>query len=339
MNKFTFFIFAVIGGLFLQKDISVFAGTLSCSVTTAAACTNPSVVIWRMSGSSNAHSELSSQATAAYNNNVICCSGVTGLGNTCSATFATVLKLSATTNAHAGQNGVSSYANSVCVQAPSGGTVSAGYTSSGTCTAAGYDTTLGSMSATDNAHVGDGNAYTTKICASAAAAASLTFTTDGTSESFGTINPGTLYATSSILNVTTTNTSGFTITIQRSDVTGTMALGTTYIPDKTDWYAPAATTTAGNATASTTQPSTLQFRVRQTGTDSPDYASSWWGTADTTAAALFGGISSTSQTIVNRSTSASSGTTALVLYNINVPTTQKNGSYSGSITYTATANP
>lgn len=328
------------GAVLFFSYSSVLAGTLSCSVTTAAACISPSVIIWRMSGTSNAHSELATSSTAAYASSVVCCNGVTGLGNSCNATYATVLQLSASTNAHAGETGVSAYSgNPICLQAPAGGTVSAGYVSSGTCSGGGYDTMLGSIAATDNSHVGDGNAYTIKICGSAAVAASLTFTTDGSSESFPTVTPGTVSATSSILSVTTGNSTGFNITVQRGDSTGTMSLDSTYIPDKTAWSAPAATTTVGNATASTTQPQTLQFRVRVAGTDTADYASSWWGSADTTVAALFAGFPATPQTIVNRSTSAASPTTMSVLYNLNVPVTQRNGSYSGSITYTATANP
>lgn len=151
------------------------AGTLSCSVTTAAGCSG--TVIYRMSGASNAHAELASQSTAAYDNNVVCCTGPSGFGTACSGTFATVLKLSGTTNAHAEQNSQSNYANSVCLSAPSGGSVSIGYQASN-CT--GFDTTLGSMSntySTTNAHVGDGSAYTTKICGTVAGA-SGTLTAD-----------------------------------------------------------------------------------------------------------------------------------------------------------------
>jgi hypothetical protein len=169
--------------------------------------------------------------------------------------------------------------------------------------------------------------------------ASLTFVTDASSEAFPSVTPGTLSATSSIISIKTTNSSGFNVSIQRADVTGTMSLGSTYIPDKTDWFAPGATTTAGNATASTTLPLTLQFRVRQSGTDAPNYASSWWGIDDTTPNALFGGVSSTTQVIINRSTAAAATTTAFITYDLNVPATQKNGTYSGSITYTVTANP
>lgn len=182
-------------------------------------------------------------------------------------------------------------------------------------------------------------AYSKYPQATLSSGGSLTFSIDSSSESFPAVTPGTLSATSSILSVKTTNASGFNISIQRTDTVGTMSLGSTYIPDKTDWFAPGATTTAGNATASTTQPLTLQFRVRQAGTDVPNYASAWWGTDDTTPSALFGGISSTTQTIINRSTAAAATTTAFVMYDLNVPATQKNGTYSGSITYTVTANP
>lgn len=167
----------------------------------------------------------------------------------------------------------------------------------------------------------------------------LTFTTDGFSESFSTITPGIVSATSSLLFVKTDNSTGFVVTVQRDDSVGTMSLGGVYIPDKTAWSAPGATTTIGNSTASTTEAQTLQFRVKQSGTDTPNYSSVWWGVSDTTSAALFAGFPTSAKTIINRSTTALSTTTSNVLYNINVPVTQPNGSYSGSITYTVTANP
>lgn len=141
------------------------AGTLSCSVTTS--CSS-GVVIWRMSGTSNAHAELPSQSNYSH---LVCCSGVTGLGNTCSGTYATALKLSGSTNAHSEQSSQNNYANSACISVPSGGSVTVAYQANN-CT--GYDTTLGSMSGITNAHVGDGTAYTIKICATAAAAGTIT---------------------------------------------------------------------------------------------------------------------------------------------------------------------
>lgn len=173
-------------------------------------------------------------------------------------------------------------------------------------------------------------------------AGGLTFTTDSGTAALPALTPGSLVATSTILSITTSNSTGFSVSLVRASTTATMGLisnSAVVIPDKTDWMAPGATTTAGGSSASTTQSQTLQFRVRQGGTDTANYASVWWGSADTTASALFAGIPSTTQTIINRSISAPGGTTAYVLYNLDVPLTQINGAYSGSVTYTAVANP
>lgn len=149
----------------------VFAETLSCSVTTAAACVGgTNAIILRMSGSTNAHAELPSGTN--YTGNVVCCSGVTGLGNSCSTgVTSSVLWLAGTTNAHSSQAQTNAnYNSNACISVPTGGTISVGYQASN-CT--GYDTTLGSMSGDTNAHVGDGNAYARKICATTAAIVAL----------------------------------------------------------------------------------------------------------------------------------------------------------------------
>ncbi len=173
-------------------------------------------------------------------------------------------------------------------------------------------------------------------------APSLTFVVDSGSQSLPTFTPGSLTATSSILTVKTTNPTGFVTTLSRATVSGTLALNTdssVVIPDKTDWTAPAATTTSGPTTASTTQPLTLQFRLWKAMTDTPNYSTAWWGADDTSSGALFAGIPSTTQSIANRSTSALSTTTLRVLYDLNVPVTQKTGTYTGSVVYSVTANP
>ncbi len=146
--------------IFLVKVAFVHAGTLSCTVRSGS-CNEGEISVWRMSGTSNAHAELATQSNYT---NLICCTGVTGLDRTCSGTNATIIKLSGTSNAHAEQSSQSLYSENVCLSVPSGGTITAGYQSSD-CT--GYDTTLGSISGVTNAHVGDGSAYTTKICATA----------------------------------------------------------------------------------------------------------------------------------------------------------------------------
>ena len=154
---------------------SVYAGTLSCTVRTSV-CSGGETEVFEMQNTTNSHAGL----PAASYNNLVCCTGVTGLGNSCSGTFATALKLSGTSNAHAEQNSQSNYANSACISVPSGGSVSVGYQSTN---CSGFDTTLGSMTGTTNAHVGDETTYTTKICATAAGATpvySVSITSSGT---------------------------------------------------------------------------------------------------------------------------------------------------------------
>ena len=176
----------------------VYAGTLSCSVTTSAACTG--TVIYRMSGSSNAHAELPSQSTVTYNSNVVCCAGVTGLSNSCTAPSATALILSGITNAHSQINTQTGYVNNACISVPSGGSVSVGYvTDPTTCVGAGYDTTLGTINSNTNSHVGNTTAYTTKICATASAGAVLLSNGVLTSSVFDTTSSSTSIGYNSIM--------------------------------------------------------------------------------------------------------------------------------------------
>lgn len=172
-------------------------------------------------------------------------------------------------------------------------------------------------------------------------ATSLTFTLDSAAQTFPALTPGTAVSTSSILSVYTNNSTGFNASLFRNNSLATLLLtgsSTISIPDKTAWAPGATCATAGNATASTTSPLTLSFRVQQTGTDASNFCSAWWGSNDTSLA-LFAGLPSTAQQIVNRSTASSPTTTTQVLYSLNVPGTQQTGSYTGTVTYTVTANP
>ncbi|MSR85553.1 hypothetical protein EXS71_03940 [Candidatus Uhrbacteria bacterium] len=151
-----------------------------------------------MSSTTNAHAELPNQGNYS---NVVCCGGVSGLGNSCSGIFATVLKLSGSTNTHVEQNTQLNYPTSTCLSVPLGGAALVGYQAND---CAGFDTTLGSVSGLSNAHVGNGNAYPTKICgtASAASVVSVTLTSDGV-VSYGTLSAGASTSTiSSQLNDT-----------------------------------------------------------------------------------------------------------------------------------------
>lgn len=137
------------------------AGTLSCAIRTPS-CLEGETTIWRMSGTSNAHAELPNQTNYTH---LVCCSGVEGLGNSCSGTFGVALKLSSPTNAHVEQNNQLNYANNACISVPTGGSLLVGYQADNCL---GFDTSLGSISGTTNAHLGDSLAYPTKICATAA---------------------------------------------------------------------------------------------------------------------------------------------------------------------------
>lgn len=300
------------------------AGTLSCSVATTCA---GGVVIWRMYATSNSHAELPSRSNYA---NLVCCTGVTGLGNSCSGTFATALKLSSTTNAHAEQNTQLNYANSACISAPAGGSVTVGYQSSSCTTPVAYDTTLGSMSTTTNSHVGDSNAYTIKICASASAAPqTLSFALSGNSIGFGQLSSAIArFATSDGTGTTTeteahnftvsTNASqGYTVTVQG----GTLASG-----------ANAITAIGGTNTASAL--GTKQFGLRLvasggTGSVTSPYALSGYA---------FAATATTTSVVASNSQGDGITTTYSARYVANISANTQAGSYSTTLTYAATAN-
>lgn len=195
MKKLIFwFIFLILASpVFILVKI-VYAGTLSCLVTTKASCNSSGgVTILRMSGPTNAHAELPSQSTAAYNNNVVCCSGVSGLGYSCSGSYATVLNLTAVTNSHASQSATSPYTTPACISVSSGPTPQAGYIAGNQdCSVdGGYDTTLASVTASTNSHVGNTTAYTGagnyKICATAGYSSSIVIRAQNYTTSVSTI--------------------------------------------------------------------------------------------------------------------------------------------------------
>lgn len=172
-------IFLIVSMALILFSISQ-AGTLSCTVGTS--CANTAV--FKMDATANAHAGL---ATSTYTQ-IVCCGGVTSLGTACSGNYGVVGRLSSATNAHF-EYGTSSTAiytpNKICLSAPI--SVSIGY-QAGDCS--GYDTIIASMSSTTigtNAHVGDANAYSTKICGSAAGSAVISV-----SVSNGTVNYGVI---------------------------------------------------------------------------------------------------------------------------------------------------
>ena len=198
--------------------------SLSCSITTAAACSGTPLL--RMSGSSNAHAELPSQSTAVYSNNVVCCTGISGMGNSCSGNYAVIARLSGLTgtNSHVEQNSQTNTnynTEKACLSSSSvGDQITIGYQSTN-CT--GFDTTLFSMSSTPtNSMVGIPTTYSNKVCAKIVSE-SLSFDINNSSVGFGNLTPlGLRYATADgvgssteaeaySINVNTNSPSGYVV--------------------------------------------------------------------------------------------------------------------------------
>jgi len=134
-------------------------GGLTCSVKPAdPGCGAGEVTVFRMSSTSNAHGGTPGGSTYG---NVVCCGGVTGLGDSCSGTYDTVLTLSGTNNAHVASD--ASYATKACLSVGAGETVDCTY--GDTCD--GDYACLATISDSTNAHVADCDGtddYTTKVC-------------------------------------------------------------------------------------------------------------------------------------------------------------------------------
>jgi len=303
----------------LSTFSGAYAGTLTCSVTTSC----PSgTVIYRMSSTSNAHSELASQANYTE---LVCCSGVPGLSNLCSGTFAVALKLSGVSNAHAEQGVENNYANHACISVPSGGSVSIGYRATNCL---GFDTMLGSINTATNSHVGDGNAYTTKICATASGASqSLTFSISDNTIGFGTLSPiGARYATGDTNGSSSDSADAHTISISTNASSGyTMTLNGTTLTSGGH------TITAIGGTAAAPNVGLEQFGLRiivnsGTGLASSPYASANWA-LDTGAFPD------------HVASGAGDGVTTQfgIRYLSNISVATESGNYNAVLTYTVTA--
>jgi len=130
---------------------------LACSITSGS-CSNTTV--FKLSATTNAHAELSNQANYTY---YACCSGVTGLENSCSGNYDTVLKLYSSTNSHVEKSTQLNYSNSVCLSLPEGTTMVCDYASD--CANLGPDyACVASISGDTNAHVSNCTDYSTKVC-------------------------------------------------------------------------------------------------------------------------------------------------------------------------------
>lgn len=319
---FLFYTLGIITALWLGYSGVAYGGTLSCTVSTSC----PSgTVIYRMSGTGNGHAELASGSSYSQ---LVCCSGVTGLGNSCSGTYETAIKISGTGNAHIEQNSQTNYTDRACISVPSGGSVSIGYQSTN---CSGYDTTLGSMSAVTNAHAGDGSAYTTKICGTATEPPqSITFSISDNTIGFGTLSSSAVrYATGDTSGATSDSADAHTISVSTNAASGyTMTLDGTTLTCAT---CGGATITALGASATASSVGTEQFGMRAavnsgTGSVSSPYNTSNWA-LDTAA---FPDVIATG-----------SGDGATTVYGLryigNISSATDAGNYSSVLTYTATA--
>ena len=295
------------------------AGTLSCSITTA--CPT-GAIIYRMSSTTNAHGELGTQANYT---NMVCCTGITGLSNSCSGTFATALKFSSTTNAHAEKNTFSNFADNACISIPSGGNVTIGYQTSN---CSGFDTTLGSIESDINSHIGDGSAYINKICGSGTGVQSLTFSISDNTIGFGTLLAvATRYTTGDTLGTSTDTTDSHTLSAS-TNVSGgySISLNGTTLTSGVN------TITAMGGTAIVSSVGTKQFGLRiisNSGTGvavSPYNTSNWAFDVATFPNKIVTGAGDNSTSVFG------------MRYISNISASTPSGSYTSVLTYVMTVN-
>ena len=171
-------------------------------------------------------------------------------------------------------------------------------------------------------------------------------------DSFGTLTPGTYKIATSTLNVTTDNSTGYYVTMYGNNQGSGAASTTLYfastpyspnIADQTEWVPGSATSTGGNAVVRASlinSGQVLAFRVMSASGSVPFLSTAWWGTTDADGTAKWAGIaSSTAERMIgNSSQSAPTGALSTVQYYLDTPIIQPTGNYTGDITFTATMN-
>ena len=280
-----------------------------------------------MSGTSNAQAELPSESNYSY---VVCCSGVIGLTNSCSGNYETVLKLSSTTNATVEQNDQTNYSEEVCLQVPNNGIIDVGYQEDN-CD--GWDTNLGSMSAITNAHVGDFDAYSTKICATALVGGTITFNISANNIGFGTLSPlNSRYATldgngstsenyAHYLTASTNGDNGYTVYVQGPTLTSTNN--------------PNVTIEAIGSTAELPLAGTEQFGIRATADGGDGYVVSPY---DDSVYYAYAATSSTADNLAQDDDGDDISTDYYIYYLSNIEQITEYSEYTTDITYTITSN-
>ena len=156
----------------------------------------------------------------------------------------------------------------------------------------------------------------------------------GTDVSLGTLTPGTPVSGSTVCTTTTNANGGYDFAVKRDDADTTMDHSTdssTNITDKTDWDRATPNAAAYSGTG-------LAFSVfASTATKN----TTWWGTG---AAChdednLYAGFPTSYTNVMEHASYSSGSTTTSICYRVDVPATQKSGSYTGSVTYQVTTKP
>ena len=140
---------------------------LSCSVKEGG-CLEGETAVLKISSLTNAHAEMKDQA---FYNHYICCLG-NELDVSCEGKYDTYLKLAKITNSHVEKKDQQNYPLSGCLSTTYG--TEAGYPSTIACSYVNAPnncsdlgelyTCLGSIYKDTNSHIGDCNAYSTKVC-------------------------------------------------------------------------------------------------------------------------------------------------------------------------------
>lgn len=167
-------------------------------------------------------------------------------------------------------------------------------------------------------------------------------------DTFPSLTPGSYVFATSTISVDTDNASGWNVALSRDDADTTLDLSTdaaVNIVDQTSWVPGADTSSAGNAVRMSLLDNSgdvLAFRLMTASGTASFISTAWWGNNDTyvdNVSSFWSGIPASAQQVGN-SSSSSGGSPALntILYYLDVPSTQRTGTYNGDLTFTATMN-
>lgn len=149
----------------------------------------------------------------------------------------------------------------------------------------------------------------------------------------GSLTAGTAVSNHITCSTTTNAANGYELGVMRDDATTTLDLiadGSVNISDKTAWNGSNGATWSGTG---------LGFRVMQTGTTSGLYNSTYWGSDDNIANALYAGFPTSNTLIAELTSYSATATDVEVEARLDVAGTQAAGAYDGTITFQATTNP